>query len=443
MLIFDILPNEILILVFTKWLSAKEIVLFDTSISDQKSRPEFLRFFVINFDGSKTIAYPKSYIRWLIYRKIKVKYLKVLCVTGLEFEGFGHCSEMLEYLYISDQNHTVTGKWSSIFQSCGSLSCLRQLNIHHFYLKIADIRDLCHGCEKIEELALTRCGLTNDMVVIIAETYHLLRALNISCNSKITDQSLSVIFEKSKNLKYLCLASTAVTISGFTRSKFGACSRVLQSIDLSFCNEITDSSIISVAGSLDKLISLNISYCDNITTGVLTAIGKICTGLEILLYDRDTAPYKPDQIMLTDNDVVEFVKSIVGLRSLSLLGHTELTEFSGNAIADSCPRLEELTFEGLLNNLSIFSICIKCTKLKRLDVIMLEAGNLQLFEMIGNGVLPDLVWMRARLCNRPPIFTNVWMRDRLCNILSSSQMQTMAQVIVWLNYNVSNVCFSY
>lgn len=52
MLIFDMLPNEILILVFTKWLSAKEIVLFDTSISDKKSRTEFLRFHV----GSRKFA---------------------------------------------------------------------------------------------------------------------------------------------------------------------------------------------------------------------------------------------------------------------------------------------------------------------------------------------------------------------------------------------------
>ena len=60
---------------------------------------------------------------------------------------------------------------------------------------------------------------------------------------------------------------------------------LLQELDLSWCNGVTDSSINEIAKKGKELVSLNVRSCKDVTTDSLTNLVRNCPKMRCLLFD--------------------------------------------------------------------------------------------------------------------------------------------------------------
>jgi len=245
------------------------------------------------------------------------------------------------------------------------------------------MKDLCNGIAaftNIEELFLGSCGFSDkDFETIVSMCPLLLlqvQTLDVSCNQRITDYGLGKI----------------------------AASVGLQSLNVSFCENITNESIIQIAMLCPLLKALNISYCVRISGDCLRMLGNISRRFETLEFNTSTTGVTGTQgqhvdAVVLDDDVVKFVQSNVGLRCLTLSGHYKLTNICALEIAQHCPFLEELILFGPLTDDSFVSIFTKCTRLRELDFKFVVFCDLSFFRLINDGFLPNLQFLKISLIN--------------------------------------------
>ena len=127
-------------------------------------------------------------------------------------------------------------------------------------------------------------------------------------------------------------------------------------IDLTYCSEITDKTIISIAEKCPSIKEIHLSYCDKFTEESFKAIGSKCKLLE-MFHAWDCAN------SFTEKGV-EYLRGCESLRNLSVINCGELSDHAVELIVKSFPELEylRLTHCGITSLPEDIGNHLKCLK---------------------------------------------------------------------------------
>jgi len=215
--------DDILLSIFSEYLSIEDISRFDIAICQKARRQGFLNLIqseMCTFSGKE--QHKSGYISWLSLRHIQIRELK--CdpeLSGIELLKIVDCGRCIKKLELS---------------GCINITFMSVINI-------AD------GCPQLRELDLSYCEHINDgNIMRIAERHPKLIKLDISRCSYITNIAVIKIAESCPELKDLSLRRCCnITDLSITKIAYG-CKKLLK-LNLSSCRNITDESVIKIASA--------------------------------------------------------------------------------------------------------------------------------------------------------------------------------------------------
>jgi len=170
--------------------------------------------------------------------------------------------------------------------------------------------------------------------------------------------------------------------------------KTVREVNVAYCPNITDYSVIEVCRSMPLITTLNISGCHLVTDKALSFIARLCPVLSSLRMDTC--------MQITDDGMVEVASGCLGLqkvsfndcknlgdatisflinfdvdhrlKELSYQGLPRTTEESFSQIANACTSLERLSVSGsaLYRDVQVLHLASRCKKLTHLDLTWCE-----------------------------------------------------------------------
>jgi len=202
-------------------------------------------------------------------------------------------SRIFSFLSLRCPYLLVAKTWNFLF-----LRTITSLNLVRYSDKITDevLQYLTENCPLVQKLTLEKIGVHHqitDKGISYLSRFRKLRSLNfIACNLspttiKFLSEQLSHLVSLNmtwcsisdvcvehlplfSTLKHLSLQDSRITDSGLARLEH---LKYLNSLNLSFCNHITDRGIMHAVKYLKNIESLNLSWCLEITDLSLQHIG--------------------------------------------------------------------------------------------------------------------------------------------------------------------------
>lgn len=277
-----------------------------------------------------------------------------------------------------------------------------------------------HSTCNYQNINISRCGLVSDDVMegIIAPS---LKSLDLTSNASITDKSIILLAEvskenltslhiggcvqlteksmaslakhcpnlqelflwstaslealsylgKLKKLKSLSLAGCSIVASKTLKNISHYCSKI-ESLDLSDC-EITDSDCKKLE-SLSYLERINLSDCKKITDKGISCL-EHCTSLKDISVNH---------VHVSENSLLGLIlQQKSKLTSISLVGCASITNVLVTTIAHHCPNLKKLdvSFISNINDSSLMYVAVNCKNLIVLGAsgTQITGASLQLF----------------------------------------------------------------
>lgn len=215
-----------------------------------------------------------------------------------------------------------------------------------FKLSDRSLYALAHGCPNLSKLNISGCPAFSDAALeYLTKFCRKLKVLNMcGCVRTATDRALEAIADNCSQLQSLNLGwCDEVSDKGVTSLAYGCPN--LRALDLCGCVRITDESVVALANGCPHLRSLDLYYCQNIT--------------DRAMYSLAESQVKNKQEMW------ESVKSRgeEGLMNLNISQCTALTPPAVQAVCDSfpalhtCPGRHSLIISGCLNLISVRCAC--------------------------------------------------------------------------------------
>ncbi|OVA17218.1 Leucine-rich repeat [Macleaya cordata] len=318
---------------------------------------------------------------------LQLQYLNDLVLVGcagLDDEGLTNLrqgSMSLETLNLSDCQNVSHVGLSSLTNGAG---CLRQLIIAYGPPVTLALTDSMQRLPKLQSVKLDGCQITSSALKAIGYWCISLRELSLSKCSGVTDDGLSFLVTRHKELRKLditcCREITRVSIDNITTS----CTS-LTSLRMESCNLVSEEAFISIGQNchfleeLDftdsevdneglKSISrcsglsvLRIGICLNITDEGLIHVGMHCPKLiELDLY-RSAA--------ITDLGIAAIANGCRMLEMINIAYSKDITDSSLISLS-KCSRLSILEMRGCpcISSMGLSAIAVGCKQLTRLDI---------------------------------------------------------------------------
>lgn len=205
---------------------------------------------------------------------------------------------------------------------------------------------LAHGCPNLTKLNISGCSSFSDDALAYLVTFcRKLKVLNLcGCVGSASDTALQAIGRYCNQLQSLNLGwCENVSDHGVTSLAYGCPD--LRTLDLCGCVRITDDSVVALANGCPHLRSLGLYYCQNITDRAMYSLAHSKVNSKIW----GNVKGKTD-----DQD---------GLRTLNISQCTALTPSAVQAVCDSFPSLHtcsgrhSLIMSGCLNLTSVHCAC--------------------------------------------------------------------------------------
>ncbi|CAM0152185.1 unnamed protein product [Urochloa decumbens] len=265
---------------------------------------------------------------------------------------------------------------------------------------------------RLHRLSLSRCKALTDMglgCVAVGCTH--LRDLSLKWCLGVTDLGLQLLALKCKNLTSLDLSYTMITKQSFLAimklpklqvltllgcigidddalcSLEKECSKSLQVLDMSHCQNVTDVGVSSIVKSMPNLLELDLSYCCPQVTpfmvrslqkisklrtlklegckfmaDALKAVGSSCVSIRELSLSKCSG--------VTDTELSFAVLKLKDLQKLDITCCRNITDVSVAAITGSCTSLISLRMESC-NHVSSGALQLigkHCSRLEELDL---------------------------------------------------------------------------
>ncbi|KAG2614519.1 F-box/LRR-repeat protein 3-like isoform X1 [Panicum virgatum] len=242
------------------------------------------------------------------------------------------------------------------------------------------------GCPDLRELSLKWClGLTDLGLHLLALKCKKLTSLDLSY-TMITKQSFLAIM-KLPNLQVLTLVGCIGIDDDALGSLDKECSKSLQVLDMSHCQNVTDVGVSSMVKSIPNLLELDLSYCcHQVTPSMgrslqkitklrmlklegckfmadgLKAIGSSCVSIRELSLSKCSG--------VTDTELSFAVSKLKNLLKLDITCCRNITDVSVAAITSSCTSLISLRMESCshVSSGALQLIGKNCSHLEELDL---------------------------------------------------------------------------
>ncbi|KAK4793222.1 hypothetical protein SAY86_023657 [Trapa natans] len=229
-----------------------------------------------------------------------------------------------------------------------------------FKLTDRSLRALARGCPNLTKLNISGCSaFSDDALEYLTNFCRNLKILNLcGCVKAASDKALQSIGRNCSRLQSLNLGwCDNVSDDGVVSLAFG-CPH-LRVLDLCGCVRITDDSVIALANRCPHLTSLGLYYCQNITDRAMYSLAQSRVKHRSL-----SAPsnWKPSSASLSAS-VKKGEDGDEGLKSLNISQCTALTPPAVQAVCDSfpalhtCPGRHSLIISGCLSLTSVHCAC--------------------------------------------------------------------------------------
>ncbi|KAG8646899.1 F-box protein At3g58530 isoform X3 [Manihot esculenta] len=142
------------------------------------------------------------------------------------------------------------------------------------------IKHLVKNCKHVVDLNLSGCkNISDESLQLVADNYQDLESLNLTRCIKLTDGGLQQILVKCSSIHSLNLYA----ISIFTDKAYKKISNLahLQFLDLCGAQNLSDEGLSYIA-KCKNLVSLNLTWCVQVTDVGVISIAEGCTSLEFL-----------------------------------------------------------------------------------------------------------------------------------------------------------------
>ncbi|XP_038720382.1 F-box protein At3g58530 [Tripterygium wilfordii] len=238
-----------------------------------------LDFREMNHAGDRLIA-ALSLSRYQHVEQINLEFGRDIEDTHLE-RLKEKCLDSLQNLESLNLNGCQKISDKGIETITGACPKLKVFSIY-WNVRVTDIgiQYLVKNCRHVVDLNLSGCKHISDKSLqLFADNYPELEFLDLTRCIKLTDGGLKQILSKCSFLQSLNLYA----LSSFTDEAYAKISLLshLRFLDLCGAQNISDESLSCIA-KCKKLVSLNLTWCVQITDAGVMAIAQDCTSLEFL-----------------------------------------------------------------------------------------------------------------------------------------------------------------
>ncbi|KAG8377089.1 hypothetical protein BUALT_Bualt09G0132100 [Buddleja alternifolia] len=234
------------------------------------------------------------------------------------------------------------------------------------YIKLDGCQVTCSGleaigkwCISLTELSLSKCvGVTDEGLSSIVTKHKDLKKLDVTCCRKISHVSLARITNSCTSLVSLKMESCSLILAeAFVL--IGQRCPLLEELDLTD-NEIDDEGLKSIS-RCSRLSSLKLGICLNITDEGLIHIGMCCSKLKELDLYRSAG--------ITDSSIMAIARGCSGLEMINIAYCTSITDRSLMTLSQ-CLKLNTLESRGcpLITSFGLAAIAVECKQLSKLDI---------------------------------------------------------------------------
>lgn len=384
MFIINKLPTDIFYLLFGKWISLRDVCLFDLALTQHKYRKEFLKKLTeIVFENRyyygyhKKLSYKSNMLRWLSSRSLSLRDLGIDGYNITMDESILVINKCVKLNYLEIQNMNL-----SLTFICEILNTCLELNT--IYIKnckfIDDHENNFLILSKIKKLKIIDSSGLNDILICkISKMCMELEELDIQiCD--ITDIGI-IEFSKCRKLNKLCINGCYyLTINVFSSlSNFSILNKLViknnyeeitkTNFTINFCNiQVLDLSQFEVNDNNFLIIAKNCIYVKelhcpkSISKENIILITKNLVRLEKINFDNCK--------FIDDDGLICLIKAYPNITSLSLAGCKKITN-RGIINISNCLMLKELNLLNCNFYSSIIEIAKKCVFLTiiRINII--------------------------------------------------------------------------
>lgn len=253
---------------------------------------------------------------------------------------------------------------------------LQVLSLRQIRAQLEDngVEAVANNCHDLRELDLSRSfRLSDRSLYALAHGCSRLTRLNISGCSNFSDAALVFLSSQCKNLKCLNLCGCVRAASDRALQAIACNCGQLQSLNLGWCDSITDKGVTSLASGCPELRAVDLCGCVLITDESVVALANGCPHLRSLgLYycqnitDRAMYSLAANSRVRSQGrgwDAAKSGKDRDGLASLNISQCTALTPPAVQAVCDSfpalhtCPERHSLIISGCLSLTSVHCAC--------------------------------------------------------------------------------------
>ncbi|CAO2823980.1 unnamed protein product [Amaranthus hypochondriacus] len=244
-------------------------------------------------------------------------------------------------------------------RSLQRLSKLQSIKLDGCLVTCSGLQAIGNYCASLRELSLSKCsGVTDEGMSSLVKKQKELRKLDITCCRKLTCVSIAHIAYSCTSLISLKMEScTLVPREAFVL--IGRKCHLLEELDLTD-NEIDDEGLKSIS-KCSRLSILKLGICLNITDEGLRHIGNRCSKLvELDLYRS---------MEITDSGIMAIAHGCPDLEMINMSYCKSVTDASLISMS-KCAKLNTLECRGcsLITSLGIAAIAVGCKHLTRLDI---------------------------------------------------------------------------
>ncbi|KMZ73741.1 F-box/LRR-repeat protein [Zostera marina] len=315
---------------------------------------------------------------------LQLQYLQELYLSGcsgIDYESLMDLDQKCESLHLLDLSNCENVSHVGLCSITNGTTNLRQLILSYSFLglsnsminlsklhsiKLDGCKVNCSGLKSIgnsnmllKELSLSKCnGVTDESLSYIVGKHRELVKLDITCCRGITHDSIVSITKSCSYLTSLRLESCSlISVKAFPL--IGQCCRLLE--DLNLTDTGLDDEGLKAISACSKLSSLKIGFCLDISDNGLIYIGKACKNLkEIDLYRSDG---------ITDVGITAIALGCSDLETIDLAYCTKITDNSMNSLSN-CSKLSTLEIRGCsqVSSLGVSTITVGCRQITNLDM---------------------------------------------------------------------------
>ena len=384
------LPDRVLKLQISKYLTLIDIVILDSACLNHEYRPFLLsKIQGMVLEGKNKIMSEALHV-WVQKRKIHLQCL-ILDITkgGMFYRALLLENDNFRYEFLESFNFRGSGIIKERIEMITPINIIvyilvKSINLRHLSIQDCQFAKYCNNiagfastcCPKLESFKLLKSSyLTEESITSIATNCSKLRILHIdtlNTDVKLKDSGIISISTNCKDLEELSVVGSDVTDESIL-SIATHCTGLLL-LNIAFCLLLTDASLLSIATHCPRLQELDYSGCENLTDISLISISIYCTSLEILrishtkfgnngLYSIATHCKKLRHLNVLHSSVWNYLnyrwtnESFKSLEELNV-SYTNVTDHDIRVVAENCLRLRSLNADNCLKTTCVSFLVI-------------------------------------------------------------------------------------